>query len=292
MSKIIENLKKVHSNEELFEIALKLEKAYAPYKLAFLGWDFIFSYFPNNSYDTITKISLTTTPHKFINDLVLSYCGTERVIKYHLAKSHLKNNDEICVFEFKVNDSRLDFGVINGSSYAYEIKTERDNTTRLKKQIKDYKKVFEYVSVVTHECHIRQVMKTVGSEIGILQYKLDMGSCEFFWIRQPKINRGVQKKMQIEHLNTPELSNGILLKGISKNEIPIYKNSRRNKINSLYNKSEINDFFKYSIKLRQEKKWGNVKSKFNILHPIDLQECYSNFFDPDQCYTIKAPHLY
>lgn len=50
--------------------------------------------------------------------------------------------------ELPVAESKADFVMINGQGIVYEIKTELDNFNRLKTQLKDYYKGFEYVNVV------------------------------------------------------------------------------------------------------------------------------------------------
>lgn len=52
--------------------------------------------------------------------------------------------------EFTINNSKLDFLIVNGTTTAYEIKTELDNLQRLEKQLEDYVKAFEKVYVVTY----------------------------------------------------------------------------------------------------------------------------------------------
>ena len=53
--------------------------------------------------------------------------------------------------EFRVETSKADIVIFNGTSHVYEIKTDLDNFERLESQIKNYKKVFEYVNVVLNE---------------------------------------------------------------------------------------------------------------------------------------------
>lgn len=53
--------------------------------------------------------------------------------------------------EFRVETSKADVVIFNGTSHVYEIKTNLDNFDKLEKQIKNYRKVFEYVNVVLDE---------------------------------------------------------------------------------------------------------------------------------------------
>ncbi|WP_456282203.1 sce7726 family protein [Cupriavidus sp. JZ107] len=69
--------------------------------------------------------------------------------------------------EFNVNESKADAVVLNGTSSVYEIKTEYDSFSRLLTQISDYGRVFDLLTVVTHDQGIAAVEKIVPSHVGI-----------------------------------------------------------------------------------------------------------------------------
>lgn len=77
--------------------------------------------------------------NEIINQLLLKKYGTKNTIAFN---------------EFKVGDSIVDMAMMNGESKAFEIKTSLDSPRRLKKQMQDYKKVFNkcYVVVDADEC--------------------------------------------------------------------------------------------------------------------------------------------
>lgn len=70
--------------------------------------------------------------------------------------------------ELPVGKSIVDVAVFNGTSTAYEIKTELDSDRRLTSQTSDYFKVFERVFVVTHPSMVGRYSKIVDSRVGIL----------------------------------------------------------------------------------------------------------------------------
>jgi hypothetical protein len=70
--------------------------------------------------------------------------------------------------ELRVETSKADVVIFNGTSHVYEIKTDLDNFERLEKQIEDYKKVFEYVNVVSVESKIDDIKSLVDENIGII----------------------------------------------------------------------------------------------------------------------------
>jgi hypothetical protein len=70
--------------------------------------------------------------------------------------------------EFRVETSKADVVIFNGTSHVYEIKTDLDNFERLEKQINNYKKVFEYVNVVSVESKIDIIKSLVDDSVGII----------------------------------------------------------------------------------------------------------------------------
>lgn len=70
--------------------------------------------------------------------------------------------------EFRVGTSKADIVIFNGTSHVYEIKTELDNFERLENQIYNYKKVFEFVNVVTVESKVNMIEQLIDEDVGIL----------------------------------------------------------------------------------------------------------------------------
>lgn len=70
--------------------------------------------------------------------------------------------------ELPVGRSVVDVAVFNGTSTAYEIKTEYDSTRRLESQAKDYLKAFDKVLVVTDNQMVNDVISTVDSRVGVV----------------------------------------------------------------------------------------------------------------------------
>ena len=52
--------------------------------------------------------------------------------------------------EFRVDKSKADIVILNGTSSVYEIKSEFDSFERLEEQIRSYRKVFGFINVITH----------------------------------------------------------------------------------------------------------------------------------------------
>ncbi|WP_386337634.1 sce7726 family protein [Xanthomonas citri pv. citri] len=70
--------------------------------------------------------------------------------------------------ELPVGRSIVDLAVFNGTSTAYEIKTEFDSHRRLSTQTPDYLKVFERVYLVTHPSISPSYLRMLDERVGIL----------------------------------------------------------------------------------------------------------------------------
>lgn len=70
--------------------------------------------------------------------------------------------------ELPVGRSIVDVAVFNGTSTAYEIKTELDSDRRLSTQTLDYLRAFERVYVVTHPALVARYSRILDERVGVL----------------------------------------------------------------------------------------------------------------------------
>lgn len=70
--------------------------------------------------------------------------------------------------ELPVGRSIVDLAVFNGTSTAYEIKTEFDSDKRLASQASSYLKAFEQVYVVCHADMVNRCVRAASSDVGVL----------------------------------------------------------------------------------------------------------------------------
>lgn len=70
--------------------------------------------------------------------------------------------------ELPIGRSIVDVAVYNGTSTAYEVKTEFDSASRLDTQTKDYLRAFENVFVVTHPHFADRYAEIVNPTVGVL----------------------------------------------------------------------------------------------------------------------------
>lgn len=104
-------------------------------------------------------------------NLLLAYYKNEYVYKNILIQD-IKSNESLHNYalfsELNIGkDSRVDIAHFSQSNHAYEIKTEFDTFARLEKQLMDYAKGFEYVSIVIPESKLKSTLSLVSESIGI-----------------------------------------------------------------------------------------------------------------------------
>lgn len=88
--------------------------------------------------------------------------ATQLLLKYH------KDNSATLLKEVNSSSSIADVVIINGATVAYEIKTELDKFDRLPSQLGSYRRIYEYVNVVTHEKAAIGLLEKLDERIGIL----------------------------------------------------------------------------------------------------------------------------
>ena len=96
----------------------------------------------------------------------------EYIYKNHLASRivfgrHSPNTTSLHL-ELPIGRSIVDVAVANGTSTAYEIKTEYDSPRRLITQTRDYLRVFDRVYVVAHAKHTDELEQVIDQKVGII----------------------------------------------------------------------------------------------------------------------------
>jgi len=124
----------------------------------------------------------------FINELLINSYG-------------LKNT--VAINEFRVGDSIADIVLFNGTSKAFEIKTELDSNKRLIGQLSDYRKIFKESYIVTHEILIDKYLKEDDS-VGIIALANNPKSLKMIQVRPAKINTEINAESIIRSVRTNE----------------------------------------------------------------------------------------
>ena len=124
-----------------------------------------------------------------INDLIKEY-GTK---------------NSIIINEFRVGNSVADMVLFNGTSKAFEIKTELDSDKRLNTQLSDYSKIFRESYIVIHESMLNKYK--VEDNIGIITLSVEKGKIKLTKVRKAKENNIIDVDMLMRSIRTSEYKN-------------------------------------------------------------------------------------
>lgn len=100
---------------------------------------------------------------KFRDDYVYRSAITQKIL---LGRHSL--NTATLLNEVRAGSCKADVVVLNGTSTAYEIKSERDSLSRLWNQVDNYRRVFAKVNVVVSRSHLSKVSQSVPDDVGII----------------------------------------------------------------------------------------------------------------------------
>lgn len=99
-----------------------------------------------------------------------------------------------------------------------EIKSDADNYSRLKRQVRDYNRYFDYNYIVAGTSHAMHVAEHVPDWWGIITVEIEGGRVDFYMLREAKENPGVDWKRKLSILWRPELAHIQML-----NQMPKYR---------------------------------------------------------------------
>jgi hypothetical protein len=120
-----------------------------------------------------------------------------------LWSEHACYPDTGIIHEFKMPrpSARADIAVVNGKLAGFEIKSDRDNLSRLPRQIAAFSRIFDVVSVVSTNRHIGKLVGMTPPWWGIIK----MESGRFVQFRAPTANPSLDVEALLYTLNRSEL---------------------------------------------------------------------------------------
>jgi hypothetical protein len=133
----------------------------------------------------------------------------EYIYKNTLLEMLLKEygtENSLIVNEFKVGNSVADMVLFNGTSKAYEIKTELDSNKRLNRQLSDYSKIFQESYIVTHESLIKKY-EGIHTSVGIIALTENNGKLKLEKVRPALENGTIDVNILIRSIRTNEYKN-------------------------------------------------------------------------------------
>lgn len=129
--------------------------------------------------------------NELINEFILKQYGTKNTV---------------VINEFKVGNSVADIVLFNGTSRAFEIKSELDSEKRLNQQLSSYTKIFKECYIVTHESLIEKYLN-INSNIGVIAIIKYGKSFKMEEIRKACITEEIDPNILIRSLRTNEYKN-------------------------------------------------------------------------------------
>lgn len=112
---------------------------------------------------------MTHTAHNYASKKLGDLFAKCRFLNWLIKRNQAKNYSLTSEFLFSEEKRYADIVKITQlSTTAYEIKSEKDNTSRLFKQLECYLKTFDYTYVVCHGKHLEAVSKIAHSDVGII----------------------------------------------------------------------------------------------------------------------------
>jgi hypothetical protein len=124
----------------------------------------------------------------FVNKLLLDQYGVKNTV---------------AINEFRVGNSIADIVLFNGTSKAFEIKTELDSNKRLEGQLTDYRKIFKKCYVITHESLIEKYLQE-DEHIGVIELIERPKSLVMREVRAANENEHIDADTLIRSIRTPE----------------------------------------------------------------------------------------
>lgn len=150
----------------------------------------------------------------------------EYVYKNELIELLIKkyaHSNTVIFNEFRMQKSIVDLAMFNGTSRAFEIKTEYDTTRRLIGQLVDYTRVFQLCYVVIPANMLETYEKDIPPYIGIVLMRESGGVLELDEARPAVENKNIDAGMMMKCLRTKEYENMVIEEFGKLPDVPYYE---------------------------------------------------------------------
>jgi hypothetical protein len=113
-----------------------------------------------------------------------------RALKRELFLRHAADPHTVIIEELGIlhGSARVDLAVVNGTLHGYELKSDRDDLQRLPKQVAAYATVFDLVTLVAGERHLRRALDLIPNWWGIKVARNEFGRAFFCDLKLPIAN--------------------------------------------------------------------------------------------------------
>ncbi len=112
------------------------------------------------------------------------------LLKEQLTILHRADPDTVIIEELGLlhGSYRADVSVVNGTMHGYELKSDRDTLQRLPEQVNAYAAIFDFVTLVVGERHVRRAIEVVPDWWGVRVVRAASGKLLFRDLRLAMIN--------------------------------------------------------------------------------------------------------
>lgn len=282
---LLQHIVKQYTKDELVQICKILNKTYNIYDSEDIRWNKLEYTLSNTPPEDLTALREVQLSNRVVNDLIFKYYHCERVVKYYLIKKLIHRQNHIVAFEMAIGSSRIDICRINGSSYAYEIKTAYDTYDRLSSQLEDYCKAFEHVYLVVPLEAKKEAYNHIPNNCGLITYHIINDIAKFSYARKALPNE-YDLMSCICSLSSSDLSS--LLKILKCKDIPVLKQEKINMVLAYAATHNIWPAYKVMLKDKYSKRWNFIVQHFDEIIPIDIQNFFSSAMSPSLAYLKKS----
>lgn len=278
LSKILET----YTGNEIIQVCKCLNKNYNIYDPDDLRWNKIAYALFKTPKEDLEKLRASTISNEIVNDLIFNFYICERVVKYHFIRSLRNQANHIVAFEMAIGDSRIDICRINGSSYAYEIKTEYDTFERLSSQMNDYSRAFEKVYVIVPASRTDDVKAHIPPTCGIISYRITKDRQIVFSYSKRAAKNQCDPVSCLENLSSNDMSE--LLRAL---KLKDYQ-TRNEKLSALLDYAKTKPIWRQYRELLKSKyadQWAFLEQHFDEILPLDVQNFFSSNLEPTLFYS-------
>jgi hypothetical protein len=190
-------------------------------------------------------------------------------VRKRLEAEHIGDSDTLIVDEMGVwaGTVRIDLAVINGEICGYELKSDRDTLTRLPLQADIYSRVFDKVTLVVGERHLKKARDLVPKWWGVTIAVHKNGEIDLLDDRQPKPNPAREPYLVAELLTKVEAISVLAQYGLADG----WRSKRMKDIHlrlaSEIPLVELSNYVRSALRTRQNWLGNSCSSVLNV--PID-----------------------
>lgn len=271
-----------YTSEEILQMCKTINKGYNIYDPENVRWAKLEYVLNKTSHSDILKLQKIYLSNEVVNDMIFNFYFCERVIKYHFIKYLRARLGHIIAFEMSIGDSRVDICRINGSSYAYEIKTEYDTFDRLDGQMHDYINTFEKVYIIVPHERVKEASSLIPKSCGIIAYRVTVEKEFVFAYRKRAQKNSCDIKACITSLSSSDMS--YVLKLLNEKDLKT-RSEKLIRLLQIADTQSIWAQYRELLKHKYTEQWTFVTENFNQILPVDIQSFFTSKMNPSLLYT-------